>query len=166
MSLSGKLVLIKTCLASIPMYLLSVIKFPSWAIKLLNSQMTHCLWSDSENKKKIHLVNWDTVTINKEFGGLGVPDLRQVNVCLLASWIRRYNQDENKLWKRVIDFKYNTNRPNVLSCVDVAASNFWKGVSWATKVAKMGYKWKLGDGNKVKFWEDVWVGTSSLAIQF
>lgn len=165
LSLSGKLVLIKTCLASIPVYLMSVIKFPSWAITLINSQMAHCLWSDSENRKKLHLVNWETVTISKEFGGLGVPDLRQVNICLLASWIRRYSLDGNKLWKRVFDFKYNTNRPNILSCVDIGASNLWKGVKWAARVAKMGYRWKLGNGNNVKFWEDVWLGTSSLAIQ-
>jgi hypothetical protein len=34
------------------------------------------------------------------------------------------------------------------------------------RVAKMGYKWKLGDGIKICFWEDVWIGTSSLAIQY
>jgi hypothetical protein len=39
-------------------------------------------------------------------------------------------------------------------------------VLWAAKVAKMGYRWKLGNGQKVRFWEDVWVENSSLAIQF
>jgi hypothetical protein len=39
-------------------------------------------------------------------------------------------------------------------------------VLWAAKVAKMGYRWRLGNGCKVRFWEDVWIGNSSLAIQF
>jgi len=30
----------------------------------------------------------------------------------------------------------------------------------------MGYKWKVGDGKNIRFWEDQWVGTSSLAIQY
>jgi hypothetical protein len=30
----------------------------------------------------------------------------------------------------------------------------------------MGFRWKIGDGKKVKFWEDNWLVTSSLAIQF
>jgi hypothetical protein len=30
----------------------------------------------------------------------------------------------------------------------------------------MRYRWKIGDGKRVKFWEDNWLGTSSLAIQF
>jgi hypothetical protein len=30
----------------------------------------------------------------------------------------------------------------------------------------MGHRWKLGKGNKICFWEDLWIGTSSLAIQY
>ena len=37
---------------------------------------------------------------------------------------------------------------------------------WAAKAAKLGFRWKIGDGKKVKFWEDNWLGNSSLAIQF
>jgi hypothetical protein len=33
-------------------------------------------------------------------------------------------------------------------------------------VAKLGYMWKVGNGEKVRFWEDNWVGPASLAIQF
>jgi hypothetical protein len=30
----------------------------------------------------------------------------------------------------------------------------------------MGYRWKVGKGNKIRFWEDHWFGTCSLAIQY
>jgi hypothetical protein len=30
----------------------------------------------------------------------------------------------------------------------------------------MGYMWKIGNGKRVRFWEDNWVGNSSLAIQY
>jgi hypothetical protein len=30
----------------------------------------------------------------------------------------------------------------------------------------MGYKWKVGNGMKIRLWEDNWLGSSSLAIQF
>lgn len=43
LSQAGKVVLIKTCLTNIPVYLLSFIKFPKWAIKLLNSHLANCL---------------------------------------------------------------------------------------------------------------------------
>jgi hypothetical protein len=40
------------------------------------------------------------------------------------------------------------------------------GVIWVVKVAKLGYRWKVGKGSRVRFWEDLWVGTSSIAIQY
>jgi hypothetical protein len=65
-----------------------------------------------------------------------------------------------------VEFKYDNCSPNVFTCVDRGASSFWKGVLWIARVAKFGYRWKLGNEAKVRFWEDVWVGTSSIAIQF
>jgi hypothetical protein len=102
----------------------------------------------------------------QEYGGLGVPNIRELNLCLLGCWIRRYTLDDGKLWKNMIDFKYNTRVTNVFTCRDIGASNFWKGVLWAARVVKMGYKWNVGDGSRVRFWEDLWIGSSSLAIQY
>jgi len=87
LSYGGRLVLLKSCLASIPIYLLSIIKFPIWAIEMINSQMAHFFWDNSEERHKYHLARWPMITQKKEFGGLGVPDLRTLNICLLASWI-------------------------------------------------------------------------------
>lgn len=58
LSYGGKLTLLKACLASIPIYLMSVIKFLKWATETINSQMAHFFWNDHEGKKKIHLANW------------------------------------------------------------------------------------------------------------
>jgi hypothetical protein len=40
-SYEGKLILIRACLASIPTYLMSVLKFPKWVINAIYSQMAH-----------------------------------------------------------------------------------------------------------------------------
>jgi hypothetical protein len=66
----------------------------------------------------------------------------------------------------LINFKYRTDSPNILTCPDVGGSNFWKGIMWAARVARMGYKWRVGDGSKIRFWEDLWIGSSSLVIQY
>jgi hypothetical protein len=121
---SSRLVLIKACLASIHVYLMSFIKLPKWAIRLLESQMVHCLWNDDENVHKYHLAGWIHVAMKKKFGGLGVPDLKELNMCLLWSWIRRYAADQDKIWRMLVDFKYNTRNPNIFCCTDVGVSNF------------------------------------------
>jgi hypothetical protein len=80
-----KLELVRSVLASIPLYILSVIKFPKWAITLINSQMAHCLWDNYEGHHKYHLANWGLVSQKKYFGGLGIPDLAELNIYLLAT---------------------------------------------------------------------------------
>jgi hypothetical protein len=148
---SSRLVLIKTCLASIPIYLLSFIKFPKWAIKLIESQMAHSLWNNTSECHRHHLASWQHVTMKKEFGGLGVPSLRELNVCLLGSWIKRYSVDDGKIKKLIVDAKYNTCNPNIFTCREAGSSKFWRGVIWVADVAKMGYRWRLGKGNKIRF---------------
>jgi hypothetical protein len=54
---SSRLVLIKSCLTNLPIYLLCFIKFSKWAVKLIESQMAHCLWNDGENTHKYHLAS-------------------------------------------------------------------------------------------------------------
>jgi hypothetical protein len=82
---------------------------------------------------------------------MGLPNLRDLNICLLASWLKRYEQDKNKLWREVLDFKYNTSNVNIFQTRSVGASPFFRGFMWAVQAAKMGYKWKIGNGRKVRF---------------
>jgi hypothetical protein len=84
MSYGARLALLKACLVSIPIYSLSVIKFPKWAIEAINSQIANFFWDDSDKKHKYHLSNWGSLTQRKEMGSLGIPDLRDLNLCLLA----------------------------------------------------------------------------------
>jgi hypothetical protein len=54
-----------------------------------------------------------------------------MNLCLLASWIKRYQLDGHKLWKQIIDHKYRTQENNVFACPLVSLLPFCKGVMWA-----------------------------------
>lgn len=87
-SYEAKLVLLRTCIASVPMffleekgscvpmYLMSIIKFPQWAIKVVSSQMTHFLWGNVGDVPKYHLANWGLVSPKIEFGGQVIPNFR------------------------------------------------------------------------------------------
>lgn len=46
------------------------------------------------------------------------------------------------------------------------ASTFWKGVTSLIKAIKFGYRWMVGDGVKIRFWEDTWIGTAPLDVQY
>ena len=113
LSTAGKLTLLKSCLVSIPVYLICVIKFPKWAIECINSQMANFLWNDHEGKHKYHLSNWQSLAMPKDYGGWGIPDLGCLNMSLLSSWINRYHLSGDVIWKKIIDHKYRTKRPNL-----------------------------------------------------
>jgi hypothetical protein len=165
-SYSARLTLLKARLASILIYLMSVIKFPKWAIKAINSQMSNFFWNDQEGNHKYHLSNWQSLCQRKEAGELGIPDMRELNLCLLASWVQRFYDGTSQLWKHIVDCKYDTLSPNVFCYNGRNLSPFCRGVLWAAKAAKMGFRWKVGNGQRIRFWEDQWFGSCSLAIQF
>ena len=73
----------------------------------------------------------------KEFGDLGIPSLRDLNVSLLASWLKRYIVLIKKSFEKSCQtFKYDTNKPNVFLAKTSEASNFFKGFMWAARPLK------------------------------
>ena len=97
---------------------------------------------------------------------MGIPNIKDVNLCLLGNWVKRYIQDEGKLWRKIVDSKYIKKNPNIFASNPQNASKFWQGVMWAAKALKFGYRWKIGNGKKTRLWEDIWFGTSPLSVQF
>jgi mannosylglycoprotein endo-beta-mannosidase len=89
--------------------------------------------------------------------------MRSLNLALLSAWIFRYHLNSNVIWKNIIDYKYKTEYPNMLCCPMVGVSPFWKGVLSAVQAARMGVKWVVGNGRKIRFWKDIWLGNISLA---
>jgi hypothetical protein len=61
LSYRARLTLLKACLASISIYLMSVTKFPKWAIEIINSYMANFFWDDQEDKHRYHLANWQSL---------------------------------------------------------------------------------------------------------
>jgi hypothetical protein len=124
LSYAGRVTLLKAYLASVPIYLMSIIKFPKWAITMINSQMSHFLWNNNEESHKYHLANWQLVSQKKELGGFGIPDMRSLNLSMLSSWIFIYGLNSDSIWTKIVDHKYNTSNPNILCCNNSEVSHF------------------------------------------
>jgi hypothetical protein len=56
-------------------------------------------------QKKYHLVKWVKICKSKKKGGLGIKDLREMNVSLLAKWWWKLEQEDG-LWQDIINAKY------------------------------------------------------------
>jgi hypothetical protein len=83
LSYAGRVTLLRACLASIPIYLLSIVKFPRWAIDMINTHMGHFLWDNTEEKHRYHLANCPLVAQKKRVWGVGNPKFEKYESCPL-----------------------------------------------------------------------------------
>nr|XP_023874649.1 uncharacterized protein LOC111987174 [Quercus suber] len=112
------------------------------------------IWNPILEKMERRLAEWKRLYLSKE--------------ALLGKWLWRFGIEKDAFWRQVIEVKY--------GCV-------WRG--WCTRSVNGPYGvglWKninrgwpsfswhilydIGDGSRVKFWQDRWCGETSLAISY
>ena len=84
--------------------MLSFFPLPKSTCKRFDFFRKRLLWHEQEGKKKYHLVNWQEICRPKEQGGLGVLDLKIMNICLLCKWLWKIENEEG-LWQQMIRSK-------------------------------------------------------------
>jgi len=166
LSMAGRICLIKSVLTSTPLYYLSLFRAPVVVCKSITRIQRRFLWGWGKEKESISWVSWKALCKSKEEGGLGLRDIRMFNSALLAKWRWRLTVEEKGRWKDLLVSKYGSNSEVVPSPVKLQ-SWWWRdlqkvcgegeGDGWFHK--EVG--WKIGCGDKVRFWEDVWSGNSS-----
>ncbi|GKU91277.1 hypothetical protein SLEP1_g5176 [Rubroshorea leprosula] len=133
------------------------------------------LWGYTEDKSKLAWLSWEKVCRNRSEGGLGVPNLDYRNIALLGKWWDRFGKEEGSLWKKVVIDKFygggsvwDINQTQLRN-----VSTLWRNIvelgekgGNGSRVLKEGFGWKVGMGDKVKFWVDKWIGTEPLNISF
>ena len=109
----------------------------------------------------------------KEHGWLGVKDIPSFNVSLLGKWKWDLLLNQGEIWARVLEAKYGGWRsldgPSRVS----SESLWWRDLKSIYHHPQLGQQlnksilWKVGCGDKFKFWEDKWSGgENNLAVKF
>jgi hypothetical protein len=118
-------------------------------------------------------VKWEDICKPKNEGGLGVRDLRLVNISLLTKWRWKLLNGVNEIWKEVIVAKYGresmgTIRPGI-GFAPTLASRWWVDIcnldneaDWFVRAVEK----KVGRGNNTNFWSETWVGDQPLRDRF
>jgi hypothetical protein len=172
-SLGGRIVLINAVLSAIPIFFLSFMKMPVCVWREVVKIQRNFLWGGVSLKRRISWVKWSDICKPKKEGGLGIRDLRLVNVSLLAKWRWNLLTEGEEVWKNVIVARYGHHAiGNLYLEATLGASQcslWWKdlcrvdsGVGWFNQVVAK----KLGSGNATCFWKDIWVGDQSLEQRF
>ena len=104
----------------------------------------------------------------KVYGGLGVGNLVRRNKSLLFKWLWRFPLETDALWYAVIKSKYGLHANQWDSGINhmVTYRNPWKFVSSLYGEFHSLVAFKVGNGTKLRFWEDVWRGDVAFQIRF
>ncbi|KAK2637666.1 hypothetical protein Ddye_025461, partial [Dipteronia dyeriana] len=106
LSKGGRLVPIKAVLSSIQMYYMTIFKIPVGKTIIIEKLRCGFLWGDGFTKRKVHLVNWETMCKSKKHIGLGIGHMLDKNKGLLAKWVWQYGCETDSLWEKVLCVKY------------------------------------------------------------
>ena len=152
---AGRLCLINSVAASIPVYHMQVSFFPNWVCDKLSSMMRQFLWKGQVDGRGLSLVNWRTVITPKKFGGLGVRDPACVNISLLGKLVWQLFHCQDKPWVALLRAKYLRNEGVLDGPVPCNASHVWKSISKAFGALKDAFSWCVGSLDQ-SFWFDNW----------
>lgn len=150
--------LVNSVLSAIPIYYMACFSLPEWVIARIDQIRRGFLWGRNGTERAgIPLLNWNTVTLPKCWGGMGIANLRLRNTSLLLRWWWRAYNDPESLWTTVI-FKIrligaNTDGPLIWS---QQGSFFWRQLRKIKSLFHCCAKWSIGQGTIISFWYDTW----------
>lgn len=149
--------LINSVLSSMPLYTLSIYKLPDHVIKHID----RFLWQGTvKTRKKYALVNCQVACFAKDTGGLGILDLKQMNIALLMKWWWKFQQhDYHSLWKTQIIEKY-------YSGLRISFSPFWKVIMSLETLGKCSVIHSPRSQSTLKFWTDTWANQLALNVLY
>ena len=122
-------------------------------------------WQGGGTKRKYHLVKWSRICQTKEKGGLGVKDLRKMNISLLCKWWWKIEKEEG-LWQEIVRQKYLQNPCIAQLKKRQSNSPFWNDLLSIRSYFLKGRMIKVGNGSRTDFWQDSWCGSIPLKDQF
>ncbi|RVW23944.1 LINE-1 retrotransposable element ORF2 protein [Vitis vinifera] len=138
-SKGGRLILIKSTMASMPLYQMSLFCMPKSVVRRLEKLQRDFLWGGGNLERKVHLVNWERFACEKE-----------------------------NLWKQVLLAKYGqeglgwmTKKANGTFGVGV-----WKEIMKEKDWCWENMAFTMGNGTRIRFWNDLWCGCTVLSQRF
>jgi hypothetical protein len=160
----GRLILINSCLSSIPTYYMSMHLLPKTIPKRMDKTRKRFFWQGGGEKRKYHLVKWAKVTSPKQKGGLGIKDLRRMNLRLCKWWWKL--EHEEGLWRDIVKKKYKIDRGIAQLRQNPRNSLVWNDLLKVKQLYLKGRIMIVGNGHNTDFWEDPWCGMVPLRDKF
>jgi len=110
-------------------------------------------------------VKWTKISKPKDKGGLGIKNLRRMNISLLCKWWWKVENGEG-IWQDIIRKKYLKNGSLHILRKNHKNSAVWNDLLRVKALYLKGRSMIIGNGKNTSFWHDRWCGLVSLADKF
>ncbi|KAL0366995.1 UNVERIFIED_CONTAM: hypothetical protein Sradi_3589600 [Sesamum radiatum] len=105
LSQAGKLVLLKSVVQAMPMFVMGCFLVSATTCQALESMMTDFFWHNKE-ARRVHWLSWDKLCRKQTNGGLGLRRLGAFNQVMLAKQLWRIITRSEALLSRMLKQKY------------------------------------------------------------
>ena len=152
--MAGRLTLVRSVLASIPIHVLAISKIPEHVTNILDRLLRDFLWGSKMGKRLLHWVNWDNCTKSYDEMGLDIRKFQDLHVLfnIKACWnlLQR-----SSLWSQFCAAKYCIDRNGWYAPVPSFCSTRWKSLMNVMPWVVANSLWQIDKGNS-SFWMDKW----------
>ncbi|KAJ4757665.1 RNA-directed DNA polymerase (reverse transcriptase)-related family protein [Rhynchospora pubera] len=156
LSHAGRLVLIKSVLASLPVYYMTTEQIPKKWLKEMTGLIARFFWGKVGKSRYMTFIAWDKVCTPLEKGGLGVRNLNTVGEALFLKLVWALLSDEDKLWVQLCKAKYFHKEDSWGAGLGSKSSTLWRNIAKRRQFFINDVTWQIRDGKKINAISQPW----------
>lgn len=165
LSTANREILIKAVLQAILVYTMSLYQLLKSLCVETTSLIAKFWWGFDEQNHKIHWLNWKKMGAAKMCGGLGCRDLEHCNRAMLAKQVWTLLTRPHSLIAMIMKENH-FKLEDILKVRTKSDSLFmWQSIIGARELVLQGLRWRVGNGTRIKLWQDKWLNTPSFQVQ-
>ncbi|CAI0429274.1 unnamed protein product [Linum tenue] len=167
LSLAGRVTLAMSVLNALPSYAMQTAMLPASVCDYLDRKIRAFIWGSQQGRRRIHLINWETVCLPKSQGGLGLRSARELNTTYFLKLAWTILKHPEELWVRVLKEKYLREGPDGVELRKrTRCSHLWHGVRRVWGIMLNGTRWSVRNGQSTLFWTDKWTDSGTALEEF
>ncbi|MQL74943.1 hypothetical protein Taro_007311 [Colocasia esculenta] len=158
---AGRVTLVNSVLSSIPVYLATSTSIPMSIMNYIERACANFFWSGTDGIRRRHWVAWADIQRPIDEGGLGVRNIKQVQLALAVKQIWNVYHGSS-LWPQYARNHFLHAENSRIWGIPGVSSRVW---SVAHQLVQDHTRWVHGNGNNIDVLPDVWLGDRPLTDQ-
>lgn len=144
--------LLRDVLNALPFYTMQTSKILVSVLDEIDRIVRCFVWGHETGTRKLHLINWDTLTRPTDCGGLGLQSMRHLNRAALTKTTWHFLNEPDGLWVSLLRAKYVKQASDDFAIVSTpTCSKLWRGLASSWSFVSSGVRWKVENRAQVCF---------------